>query len=359
MSLPRAEEQIQFLVRIQRLLDEGSFSASYKFALLLALAQVSIEKGDDSGSPLVVTTRDLAEHFIRQYWRQVIPFVPVDGQNRGRVLRQNTGGQAAILGEIEAARRRFDGSLVTLVRDSKAWKKLLASVAMTIDKMPLWKLQTVGRERLSFLYEKAAGRHEIELKGGIAYCFRRFHPLVQDLVQAAWTRFVRRIKANQDLVGGSNELGDFLFRSDRAALADFQPILRDVQRASCFYCRGSITRDAAIDHFVPWSRYAIDLGHNFVLAHAGCNSRKSDRLAAVEHLERWCERNVEHGQLLADRFDEKSLVHDLRASRQIAGWAYAQAEAAGSQLWRAADELMPVDPSWRDLPGMPTRLPDR
>src|SRR5438105_2457608 len=35
---PTSDEQIRFMVNIQRLLDEGLFTASYKFALLLALA---------------------------------------------------------------------------------------------------------------------------------------------------------------------------------------------------------------------------------------------------------------------------------------------------------------------------------
>jgi hypothetical protein len=35
---PSPETQIQFMVNIQRPLDEGLFTASYKFALLLALA---------------------------------------------------------------------------------------------------------------------------------------------------------------------------------------------------------------------------------------------------------------------------------------------------------------------------------
>ena len=35
---PTSDEQIQFMVNIQRLLDEVLFTASYKFALLLTLA---------------------------------------------------------------------------------------------------------------------------------------------------------------------------------------------------------------------------------------------------------------------------------------------------------------------------------
>jgi hypothetical protein len=35
-----------------------------------------------------------------------------------------------------------------------------------------------------------------------------------------------------------------------------------------------------VDHFIPWSRYPADLGHNFVLAHDRCINAKSDYLAA-------------------------------------------------------------------------------
>jgi hypothetical protein len=57
---PTPEEQIKFLVNLQRLLDEGLFVASYKFALLLALTDLSVD-GDDSGAPVPVTTADLSE----------------------------------------------------------------------------------------------------------------------------------------------------------------------------------------------------------------------------------------------------------------------------------------------------------
>jgi hypothetical protein len=46
---PTADEQIKFIVNIQRLLDEGAFVASYKYALLLALADLAVEYGDESG----------------------------------------------------------------------------------------------------------------------------------------------------------------------------------------------------------------------------------------------------------------------------------------------------------------------
>ena len=90
MSKPSSEEQIEFLVKIQRLFSEGSFVATYKFALLQALADLSVEKGDYSSNSLLITTREIAEKFIQYYWRQTLPYVP-PGSEQAAVLRQNTG----------------------------------------------------------------------------------------------------------------------------------------------------------------------------------------------------------------------------------------------------------------------------
>jgi hypothetical protein len=101
-----------------------------------------------------------------------------------------------------------------------------------------------------------------------------------------------------------------------------------------------------VDHFVPWSRYPVDLAYNFVLAHASCNNQKRDRLAALGHLERWVRRNMERQDDLARRFERASIVHDLGASICVTRWAYGQAAAAGSLVWQRADELVPLPASW-------------
>jgi 5-methylcytosine-specific restriction endonuclease McrA len=71
-------------------------------------------------------------------------------------------------------------------------------------------------------------------------------------------------------------------------LAAVRPVLIDLQAGLCFYC-GDRLGDTRIevDHFIPWSRYAADLGHNLILADIKCNNRKRDRIPAVEHLARW------------------------------------------------------------------------
>src|SRR6266446_844045 len=103
LMAPSAEAQIQFMVNIQRLLDEGLFTASYKFALLLALADLSIEQGDDSGAPLDLATHAMAEKFVQYYWRQTLPYARA---KQATVLQQNTDRQAAIINLVRDARQQ-------------------------------------------------------------------------------------------------------------------------------------------------------------------------------------------------------------------------------------------------------------
>src|SRR6516164_8129102 len=110
---PTPEQQIQFLVNLQRLLDEGLFVATYKFALLLALADLSVEKGNDSGSYMTLTTDAIAEKFIQYYWRQVVPY---PSAAKSGVLKQNTGRQAAVVTLLGGTRGTHGNSLATIMK---------------------------------------------------------------------------------------------------------------------------------------------------------------------------------------------------------------------------------------------------
>ena len=71
MEQPTPESQILFLTNLQRLLSEGSFVATYKYALLMALADLCIEIGRDDDSGFVIDSALIAEKFVQYYWRQL------------------------------------------------------------------------------------------------------------------------------------------------------------------------------------------------------------------------------------------------------------------------------------------------
>jgi hypothetical protein len=344
---PEPERQVQFLFDVQRLLSDGSFVATYKFALLLSLADLAVERGDDTTESLSLDTRDLAEKFVSLYWRQVLPWVHVGSGTAGR-LHQATGSAAAILNRIGTEHERFQGSLTRLKRDRATWDRLLTNVARTIEVMPLWKLQTVGHDKLDFLYPNVGKGSRLRLHGEAVYCLRRFRDLIGDMAETAWVRFVRRLSLNHGLLGGGPDLREFLFGSDRTALGAARDLLLEVEGNRCFYCAGVIRGEPVVDHFVPWARYPLDLGHNFVLTDSRCNGDKGDRLAAFEHLERWCARNARPEWTAA--LEDRLLPHDPRRTGRVAAWAYGQAETAGATVWqRGRDGLVGLDPLWRKL----------
>lgn len=74
-------EQLKFLKNIQKILYMGSFTSTYKFALLISLARLSIEQADIQGDVLKIRFIDIAEKFVDLYWQQTLPYTFIQHQN--------------------------------------------------------------------------------------------------------------------------------------------------------------------------------------------------------------------------------------------------------------------------------------
>jgi len=340
--VPSGEEQLEFLNKLQRILNEGSFVASYKYALILAIAELCIEKEKDNqrDGGTLLRLEELADRFVTLYWRQAAPFTG------GGLLRHTVGQEASVVSQI----RNFQSQAasVAAARGHPAWESLVREVARTIKNMPLWKLQRVGGDLVDFLYEQKLVDGGILLRPGIAACFRLQFTVVQSLVQLAWLTFIQRLPSNQKLLGSTGDLANFLFGSQRAGLGRIVEGLADLQAGCCFYCGRGMEQRMEVDHFIPWSRYPRDLGHNFVLAHDTCNRDKRDMLAAPVHLARWVERNEHQHTALQQIFDDARFVSDLDASSTVVEWSYETAEKMGSLVWiRKRGETARLTNEWR------------
>jgi 5-methylcytosine-specific restriction endonuclease McrA len=294
----------------------------------------------------------IAEKFIEYYWRQALPFRADVGAASAATLLQNTDRQASILQLLADARSGYDGMLAVARLDADRFDALRAQVARVIRQMPLWKLQTIGRQPDEFLYRREDYRQAddtIRLLPGVAGSLRNFHGLVTHLVRGAWVEQIRRIPANRPVLGEAATLAEFLFGTDRAALDGYREILRDHQRGHCFYCGRKIAGRGDLDHFIAWSQYPVDLGHNFVFSHGECNRAKRDYLAHPDHLQRWREQNLDDGEALSQFFSDAKLPHDIYRSRQVSVWAYEQGEMSSAHVWVAGRRLEPLTRTWREL----------
>ncbi len=341
---PNEKLQLEFISFIQRILAEGDFVATYKYALLNAIADICIEKMDVSANErLKIEHSLLAEKLLQLYWHHAMPFSE-SKSGSDALLKQNSGAQSKIITVLYECQQNNIRSLGHLKR-SNSWHKSYRASLNTLKTGPLWRLQILAKQEECFLYPHDKKFQYIELKPGIAACFRRFYDLVVYFSKNAWLQKIQNIKNNQELIGPQSKLESFLFGGDRTSLAKVKPVLLDLQSNQCFYCKKSFKNDVEIDHFIPFSRYSNDLAHNFVAAHRRCNNNKRDFLAAYEHRDNWIESNlVKHSQIIES---ELSKYFDCNVNQSVAvsNWAYEVARSNHAKLWHSIDKFVDSVPN--------------
>ena len=194
-SYPSSEAQAQFLHKLQRLFAEGSFASTYKFALLIALADLAAEHGADSSEALLLTTRQIAMCFIHLYWQQALPYDSGHTGTEAGGLWQNNGSQAIVGSAIANFRAQTQIPTFLAATAHPRFQPLLAPVAAVVSAQPLKFMQNFGGFTDEFLYERL-GSSNIKLKPGVAYCLRHFYPLVQQLARSHWIRHIRANRRN-------------------------------------------------------------------------------------------------------------------------------------------------------------------
>lgn len=329
---PDAAAQLAFLQHLQRLFQEGDFSATYKYALLLALAELAIECDCAGGIPLAIPMVRIAEKFAEFYWLQSTPYRK--SENTGDILVQNKGKQAAIVRHLIALRNAGVGTLAQAHQHS-LWDGTIRAIAKVVRDMPVQFLQNIPGGTVQFLYDPALAKSSVTLFPGVAFNLRKFQGFIQQLVRAGWVNHIRTNRCNSHLVGEGADLESFMFGTPRALLAKVQKILAPMQNQCCFFCAQPLDSRTAVDHFIPWSRYPRDTALNFVVAHAMCNGDKRDMLAGGRHLDHWLVRNERDGAEISGELQLAGFSSEPGVAATVASWAYREAVTAKAFVWQA------------------------
>ena len=309
MHADEPPDAIRFAERVLELLEEGRYTATYKYAVLLGLMDLCLEQTQATGAPpAMVTTRQLSKKVVELYWPHTLPFV---NQAGAATLRQNRGGQAEIVSLIYRFREKHAPDPSTPRWEARlnaqdAYERLVREVEWKLIEMPLPRLQTMGGAQLSLLYvigwdasidirtirqyQRGDGScfdNRILLQPRVGEHLLQLNGLLRPLIQRQWAAMVARLNALEE-----SQLDAYLFGNSRLATVRVRAGLWEIQERRCFYCdrRVSDVASGHVDHFIPWSRYPDDSLDNFVFADERCNAEKSASLAADIHLERWSRR---------------------------------------------------------------------
>lgn len=323
---PSAKAQLEFLAKVERILAEGQFTTTYKFALLIAITNIAVEKGSDWGDELTIDLDDIARQFLSLYWNMARPY-PLD-----KVLKQSTNSKkpATVMRSLSIACIQSSSGYARRRVYRRESCGLISKAKATIKRNVLYRLQSFGGTEMlrkdSFLYdfprcaEDCTGLQSITLKAGASACLRRLRGVIVAMVQARWARWVR---GNNDSLGADRALEAFMFGAERTDLRMYAKPLYELQAGVCFYSGEKLRSAKAghVDHFIPWSRYPFDSPFNLVLASPAVNSAKRDLLAPPSLRKRWQHRN-DHcfGVLTGKLFD--AVPTDRDAVHAFAEWIY-------------------------------------
>lgn len=326
--------------RLLRIIDEGSRTATYKLALLLALIDaIARHPGEDR-----LPTRAIAEQVLSTYYPQTRVFATAGGTSE---LRQISMKRAVVVEHVLTLRVHGDNAGCRTADDCRRtvperYTQALDAVEATFVQYPIPLLQKVGGQVFPFLYEQAwdegtavrslrkLGRDHLTLFPGVADRLVVLGPLLRPLIELHWTRDVARW-SRLDL--GDEALRAHLFGGDRLAFPGaLRSGLRELQDNRCFYCDGLLSGSPEVDHFIAWSRWPNDSVENLVLADGTCNGRKLDHYAAEVHLRRWLGRNG-------------TLSTDLASLAGAARWSSAP-ERSHALARSAYGHIAPATPLW-------------
>lgn len=335
MESPEPERgAIAFAEKLLALLDQGAFTSTYKYAVLLGLLDVCMERSTHTGAaPESITTRQLARKVLELYWSHSVAYDP----GAEVVLRQNqparggAGGQAEIIQAILRFRARHapDPSAPLARAEAHALRPFAAltrHIEWKLVEMPLPRLQWMGAAEDRFIYQiewdkrirkrefddEAAFSNVLRFVGRASEYLVQLAGLLRPLIQRQWAMMVARY--NQAIIPDAR-LEQFLFGAERIDLGPVRAPLRELHDNRCFYCGRAIRGPAHVDHFIPWARCPDNGIENLVIADERCNSGKSDHLAAPVHVDAWAANLRDRGDALAriaadsqwERHPERSL----------------------------------------------------
>jgi hypothetical protein len=356
-------EPMEVVERVLQILQHGSTASTYKYAVLLALIDVCVERADAHGMPPTsVTTLQLAERVVELYWGQTRTWP----DPKRSLLAQNTQRGRSIVLMVDELRAELEGRAGRSVRPSQArlldrsgWERLVREVEWRLIEMPLPKLQRLGGELHEWLYvlawndttqrpkrgeitayqrgQASTFDNQVRLIDGVAEALTQMHALLRPFVQQQWARTVASLN---DLP--ESQLQTFLFGSQRIALEPVRQPLTELQEGKCFYCNRPLDAETHVDHFLPWARFGEDGLANLVAADHGCNGDKSDYLPAHTLLEKWCHRNRGNRSRMAAIATKLAWPFGEDRSFGIARAAY-QRLPGGSLLWSGRKRLVPFE----------------
>ena len=290
------------------ILRHGAKDNTYKFAMARALIEVCHKNADGRG-PLTVEYKELAEMFLKYYWRQVHVFHirqhhhPKKEAEVAKAIRDMWGPRMDGKGGGGARGRRptLDFGKVNKCEKECVSERILCTVFGSERSkkgivVPRFQKVRIGKswEVAKKFYDYDDQKKAITINEDSRRFFAKNHAILHDEVTFVWAKYLDG--ANGGLPGLLAKVEAARTRPLRNAAC--MKAAREMFLGGgeeCFYCGCRLDRKTIqVDHFIPWSFIFDDQLWNLVPSCSCCNGRKSNLLPDADAYGMLVERNERH-----------------------------------------------------------------
>jgi len=296
----------QFLTTVQRILQYGLTTNSYKFALLRALAAFGKKPGIENTIPFSW----LAEQFLAYYW----PFVTLhirqatDQARDPVIMRFIRDVLPPMASSMHGAREKFRKN------NPQEYQEILDRCCRPggcFDEV-VPRLHTIRRRQVDApLYDFDMQKRELHLRPRARQFLQEYREVVELLSIGGWVRFTEQYTTQPRLYEKISGI-----KPERHALR-YQALLHSYRGGICFYCETGSNSQLHVEHVIPWSFIFEDRIWNLVLACQACNSSKSDQTPEDHYIERLNERNRDLSTWLKENGTSTRDIHARKDFKDV------------------------------------------
>jgi hypothetical protein len=265
--------EIEEIVALAR---HASMSTTYKPALLKALVRIVRGSHSVKGStPVNISLERIGAEFVRLYWVQTVVF----HLRQAATLEREPEVVRAIRNAADVHRVRV---LAELPREARGALERDMARILTINVLEAFHRSMP--QGATPLFHWARGWESIQLSVDAVTFIATNASVLEALANLWWARYLEKVNMLAPLVIEKVERNG----AERASLARFLKLLRQLDGPHCFYCDRELGNGVPVhvDHVIPWSFLLTDPLWDLVLACATCNLAKSDSLPRPEFLDR-------------------------------------------------------------------------
>ena len=305
---------IDYIENWLKVIENMNNDNTYKLAWGRAIVEC-VNNAEINDNDLIIEFVDISKCMIRYYWNQMFFF-----KLKQSPYTNSDPVVCKLVNELIDEYKKNSQSEIPVwfeegikIIDNKFYNSIVKKVSTTLTYDVSWRFKMANKEEVDLYdYDKRKGLF-IVIKKENAIVLKDYAIIVSKLLNYKWTQLLETYNFAPKIAKKVNGLS--IAKLKRNSLSKYkEELLKQFKGGKIidFYTNEELDKkDISIDHVIPWSFMYSDDIWNLVITSKSNNSSKSNKIPAVEMIEKLEQRNKILKNIVSDKYK-----NDLEVAEQ-------------------------------------------